>query len=82
MSRSRRNRRVTGITIAASEKAWKRKANRKLRRASTVVLQAAPAADRDAIILPVIDEVANQYDGPKDGKFRFDPKRHPRLMRK
>jgi hypothetical protein len=38
--------------------------------------------DPDALILPVIDEVANQYSGPKDGKQHFDPRKHPQLMRK
>jgi hypothetical protein len=82
MSRSKRSEPVTGITTAESEKEWKRDANRKLRRATAQVLQQMPSADPDAIILPVLDEVVNQYSGPKDGKQRFDPRRHPRLMRK
>ena len=82
MSRSKRSQPVTGITTAESEKEWKRDANRKLRRATAQVLQPMPSTDPDAIILPVLDEVVNQYSGPKDGKQRFDPQRHPRLMRK
>lgn len=82
MSRSRRNEPVTAITTAESEKEWKRFANRKLRRAATQVLQQVPHSDPDSLILPVLDEVANQYSGPKDGKQRFDPDRYPQLMRK
>ena len=82
MSRSRRSQPVTGITTAESEKAWKRDANRKLRRATTQVLLQIPAADPDAMVLPLLDEVVNQYSGPKDGMRRLDPQRHPRLMRK
>jgi len=43
---------------------------------------AVPAADPDALILPIMDEVANQYSGPKDGNQHFDPRKHPQLMRK
>lgn len=81
MSRSKRSEPIAGITTAESEKEWKRGANRKLRRAVTRTLQ-LPAADPDEMILPVLHEVANQYSGPKDGKQRFDPRRHPHLMRK
>ena len=82
MSRSKRGEPITGITTADSEKTWKRKANRKLRHAVARTVHQLPSADPDAIVLPVLDEVANQYSGPKDGKQRFDPRRHPRLMRK
>ena len=82
MSRSKRSAPVTGITTAVSEKEWKREENRKLRHAADRVLQRLPSADPDALVLPVLDEVANQFSGPKDGKHRFDPRRHPRLMRK
>ncbi len=82
MSRSRRSAPVTGITTAVSDKEWKREVNRKLRHAADRVLQQLPAADPDALVLPVLNEVANQFSGPKDGKLRFDPRRHPRLMRK
>jgi len=82
MSRSKRSEPITGITTAESEKEWKRDANRKLRRAVNQTLQQLPAADPDAVVLPVMDEVVNQYSGPKDGKQRFDPRRHPHLMRK
>lgn len=82
MSRSRRTQPVTGVTMATSEKEWKREANRKLRHATAQVLQAMPSGDPDALVLPVLDEVANPYDSPKEGKHRFDPRQQPRLMRK
>jgi hypothetical protein len=82
MSRSKRNAPVTGLTTAASEKEWKRESNRKLRRATTQIVQQMPFGDPDAIVLPLLAEVANQYSGPKDGKHRFDPRRYPHLLRK
>jgi hypothetical protein len=82
VSRSKRRKPVAGITTAESEKQWKQEANRKLRRASNQIVQQMPCADPDETVLPVLHEVANQYSGPKDGKQRFDPRRHPRLMRK
>lgn len=81
MSRSKRSEPATGVA-AESEKEWKRKANRKLRHAATLKLQQLPAGDPDALVLPVMREVTDEWDGPKDGKFRFDPKEYPRLMRK
>lgn len=82
MSRSKRSEPTAGVTTAASEKEWKRKANRKLRRAATQTLQQLPASDPDAMVLPVMREVTDEWDGPKDGKMRFDPRENPRLMRK
>jgi hypothetical protein len=71
------------MTTAESEQTWKREANRRLRRASIRVVKAVlHAGDPDELMLPVVDEVANQYDGPKDGKQRFNPRKYPDLMRK
>jgi hypothetical protein len=72
MSRSRRKTPITGITTARSDKQDKRLDHR-----------AERAAVRDAL--------AHAQDPPrhprgqyfeKDGKQRFDPERHPELMRK
>ena len=82
MSRSKRGEPVTGITTAVSEKAWKQKASRKLRHAVAQTVQQPPSADPDAVVLPVLDDVANPYGSPKEGKQRFDPRRYPRLMLK
>lgn len=82
MSGSRRKEPVAGVTAAASEKQWKREANRKLRKAAAQVLQQLPSSDPDGVILPVLKDVANLYDSPKEGKYRFDPREDPRRMRK
>lgn len=82
MSRSRRSQPVTGVTLAVSEKEWKRQGNRRLRQAAARILQQVPAGDADAVVLPVLDEVANPYDSPKEGKSRFDPREWPKMMRK
>ena len=71
-----------GLTAAVSEKAWKRQANKRLRRRAAAILQQIPATDPDALVLPKKVEAANPYDSPKEGKMRFDPNRHPAFMRK
>jgi hypothetical protein len=78
MSRSKQKNPITGITTAASEKQDKRIANRRLRRRIKQLLGADPRAD----ILPLEREVSNVWLMDKDGKTRFDPERHPDLMRK
>ncbi|MEP7362253.1 MAG: hypothetical protein ABI972_03285 [Acidobacteriota bacterium] len=82
MSRSKRSQPISGVTAAVSEKEWKRQSNRRLRRATTQVVQQLPATDPDAVVLPVLDEVANPYNSPKEGKSRFDPRSSPAMMRK
>lgn len=82
MSRSKRSEPIAGVTAAQSEKEWKRKANRKLRKAAAQVLQGMSSADADAIVLPVARDVANPYDSPKEGKYRFNPREDARRMRK
>ena len=82
MSRSRRSEPVRGVTLAESEKEWKRQGNRRLRRAAAQILQQVPVGDPDGVVLPVLDEVANPYDSPKEGKSRFDPRESPKMMRK
>jgi len=83
MSRSQRSEPVKGITTSESEKEWKRENNRRLRRSSAQVIdQISKGADPDAMVLPAVNEISELWDGPKDGKFRFDPKERPKLMRK
>ena len=77
MGKSRRSSPVCGITTARTEKAWKRTANRKLRKACETVV----TEDFEGV-LPLKHEVSNQFDGPKDGRQRFDPTEFPKLMRK
>lgn len=78
MSRSRKKTPVSGITTARSEKQDKRLANRRLRRATNAKL----ASGADSSLLPVANDVGNVWCFDKDGKRRFDPDKHPRLMRK
>jgi len=78
MSRSRRKRPFSGITSSDTEKQDKRIANRKLRRKVRVRL----AVDAEPETLPHVRDVSDPWAMSKDGKMRFDPDRHPDLMRK
>lgn len=78
MSRSRRKRPFSGITTSDTEKQDKRIANRKLRRKVKVRLATDPEPD----VLPHVREVSDPWGMAKDGKMRFDPERHPGLLRK
>lgn len=76
MSRSRKKRPFSGVTIARNEKQEKRLANRKERRAVKA------AIDNENDVLPHRREVSNVWAMSKDGKRRFDPARHPKILRK
>ena len=78
MSRSRRYRPHCGITTASSEKDDKRRSNRVERRTNSQILVATGDADR--LKPPRIP--SDPWNMDKDGKQRFDPREHPRLMRK
>ena len=79
MSRSRRYSPVTGLAKARSEKLFKQSSNHALRQKQKIAM----LDDPDAAILPVRSrEAIDTYKGPKDGKLRFDPRIHPRLLRK
>ncbi len=78
MSRSERKTPITGITTATSGKQDKRIANRQLRRRVKQLLDVNPATE----VLPLEREVSDVWLMDKDGKIRFDPERHPDLMRK
>jgi len=71
MSRSRRSAPVCGITTARSEKQDKRQANRRLRRKV-----------RTGHLELGLKDVSDVWSFDKDGKARFDPRKHPQLMRK
>ena len=75
MSRSRRKTPVVGWTLAESEKGDKQKANRKLRRLAKEAVRLAKEP-------PIQRETSNIWLMDKDGKQRFDPSEHPKLMRK
>ena len=78
MSRSRRKTPVTGITTAETEKDDKRFANRRQRRVNRELLESTGDDTR----LKDRRETSDPWSMAKDGKGRFDPKRHPNLMRK
>ena len=77
MARSKRKTPVRGVTTAESEKADKVASHRKLRRVTKQVIQ-----PRLETPLPLERELTNPWSMTKDGKARFDPRKHPRLMRK
>jgi hypothetical protein len=77
MSRSRRHSPLTGITTARSEKWFKQATHRVLRQ------KQALRDEPDAAVLPVRSrEAVDPWKGPTDGKLHFNPRKHPRLMRK
>jgi hypothetical protein len=78
MSRSRKKTPVHGITTANSEKKDKRLYNRRFRRVTKQVLRVSPLRE----VLPHLREYSNPWCMDKDGKVRFDPKKHPEWMRK
>ena len=70
MSRSYRKVPCGGLTKAVSDKPFKQESSRKLRHnVNQTVREIAknPTIAEDTV-LPVQDEVINQYDAPKDGK--------------
>jgi hypothetical protein len=78
MSRSRRKHSIIGIASCISEKREKRNANRSERKRVRATLTRQSTAD----LLPHKREVSDVWSMPKDGKWRFNAKKHPKLMRK
>lgn len=79
MSRSRRKHPFCGIIKnAESEKQDKRAYNRRFRHAAELALKADPTGES----LPILREHSDPWSMDKDGKIRFDPVKHPKLMRK
>ena len=68
------------MTTARSEKQDKRFFNRKLRHRNKQRLEQAD--DFDELVFNHKDEVEDVWGFAKDGKQRFDPAQHPKLMRK
>ena len=79
MARSRRHTPIASITTAASEKQDKRWANRILRLATRRAIKGS--IDPDAIVLPVMREVSDEWAMAKDGRTWFG-QHTPKLMRK
>lgn len=69
---------MTGITTATTEKDDKRLANRRQRRVTREIL----GSTGDETRLKLHRETSDPWSMAKDGKGRFDPELHPRLMRK
>jgi hypothetical protein len=79
MSRSRRHSPITGITTARSEKLFKQASNQVLRQKQKKAMRDDP----NAAVLPLRSrEAVDPWKGPTDGKLHFNPRKHPRLMRK
>jgi hypothetical protein len=78
MARSRKKTPVQGMTTANSEKQDKRLYNRRFRRISKQAIH----VESEREVLPHLKEYSNPWCMDKDGKARFDPKKHPEWMRK
>jgi hypothetical protein len=78
MSRSAKKTPVKGNTSSRSEKRDKQAASRRLRREVARAIEADPETE----VLPHTREVSDPWLMDKDGKRRFDPKKHPKSMRK
>jgi hypothetical protein len=78
MSRSRRKTNICGITMAASEKADKQKANR----AERHKVKSAMVSSGEIEVLPTKRETSDVWSMAKDGKIYFDASKNPKLMRK
>lgn len=77
MSRSFKHTNCGGHTYAASDKPFKETVNRKLRhkiRQLMHVFSIDPEV-AEAKSLPIVDEVENAYNAPKDGKSFYGPVR-------
>ena len=75
MARSRRKNPGSGWTTADSDKPFKQRAHRQERAALRNI-------DLTAYDPPSARAFGDPWHGEKDGKQWFDPKRHPRDMRK
>ena len=75
MARSRRKNPGCGITTAASDKSYKQQEHRRERAAVRNI-------DLTAEEMPSTRAFGSPWHGEKDGKQWFDPKQHPKDMRK
>jgi hypothetical protein len=78
MARSHRAAPVRGITTSESEKRDKQAAHRRERRRIHAVVHTEPETE----VMPHARELSDPWTMAKDGKMRFDPTKHPHLMRK
>jgi hypothetical protein len=78
MSRSYKHTNISGITTSKSEKQEKRKFNRRFRHIADRKLK----NEMEDYIEPDKNEIDDIWSFSKDGKWRFDPKKYPKGMRK
>ena len=79
MSRSVRKTPVTGWAACDSEKRDKIIWHGRMR---ALMRKRLSQAETDEILIPLDSEAGNICEMGKDGKGRFDPRKHPKLMRK
>jgi hypothetical protein len=79
MSRSYRHTPKCSWSRHDSEKADKKLWHRRMR---TAIRARLHNANPDEVLLPLDNEIGNVWCFYKDGKFRFDPREHPKWMRK
>lgn len=79
MARSYRHTPIMG-NCSHSDKPGKVKAHRSLR--ANVRMAFANCRDYDDLIVPILREVSNVWDFPKDGKHFFDAVKYAKYMRK
>lgn len=82
MSHSFRHKPFCGITTCTSEKDDKRRAHQAYRMHVRIAILRWLRTGDDAHPLPAWREHSDRWSWGKDGRIRFDPLRHPKLMRK
>lgn len=82
MSRSRRHNPFCGITTCTSEKDDKRQAHQAYRAHVRQAIQRMLRTGEETRPLPAWREHSDRWSWGKDERIRFDPMRHPKLMRK
>lgn len=75
MSRSRKHTPICGMSTAASDKLFKRSANRRLRRLVREAILAEGSTDLE------LRDVSDAWNSAKDGK-QYCPDPHARILRK
>lgn len=79
MSRSRKRNAIDGCALHFCERADKRIWHRKMRAMCRARLH---NADVESTLMPVDDEAGEMPNCRRGGKWWFDPREHPELLRK
>jgi hypothetical protein len=80
MGKSIKKNPFSGMTKSKTNKKDKRIANKQFR--MEIKQKLKHMYDPEAEVFPEKEEISNVYNFTKDGKFRFNPKVYPKLMRK